>query len=141
MAWSCASLLADTCDPSATPRAPAHQMGLMYVYGCVHTEVHVHPHDRRWVPTPNMCWRMVRNVVKAVRDALVHAVCHSVHRCSSAVQFVIARRESIGSGKLCEFTYPVCCSAAPVDSCFTGSADTTLDCGTGSHTSSSRSRA
>ena len=42
-------------------------MGLMYVYGCVHTDVRVHHHDRRWVPTPNMYWRMVR-------DALAHAV-------------------------------------------------------------------
>ncbi len=42
-------------------------MGLTYVYGCVHTEVHVCRHDRRWVPTPNVRWRMVR-------VALAHAV-------------------------------------------------------------------
>ncbi len=68
--------------PSATPRAPAHtrtprsqrtKMGLTYVHGCVHTEVPVRQHDSGWVPTPNMCWGMVRNVVKAVRDALAHA--------------------------------------------------------------------
>ncbi len=46
-------------------------MGLTYVYGCVHTEVHVHHHNRGWVPTPSVRWRMVRNVV---RDALAHAV-------------------------------------------------------------------
>ncbi len=42
-------------------------MGLTYVYGCVHTEVCVRHHDRRWVATPNVCWCMVR-------DALAHAV-------------------------------------------------------------------
>ncbi len=30
--------------------------------------------NRRWVPTPNMHWHMVRNVAKAVRYALAHAV-------------------------------------------------------------------
>ncbi len=49
-------------------------MGLTHVHGCVHTEVCVHHHDHGWVPTPNVCWCMVRNVVKAVRDALAHAV-------------------------------------------------------------------
>ena len=42
-------------------------MGLTYVYGCVHTEVYVRHHDLRWVLTPNVCWRMVR-------DALAHVV-------------------------------------------------------------------
>ncbi len=37
------------------------------MYGSVHTEVLVHHHDRGWVPTPNVRWRMVR-------DALTHAV-------------------------------------------------------------------
>ncbi len=46
----------------------------MYVYGCVHTEVHVCYHGHGWVPTPIMRWYMVRNAVKAVRDALAHAV-------------------------------------------------------------------
>ncbi len=59
--------------PQFTPRAPARdarqghsapRLGLTYVYGCVHT---VHHHDRRWVPTPKMRWRMVR-------DVLAHAV-------------------------------------------------------------------
>ncbi len=27
-----------------------------------------------WVPTPNLCWCLVQNVVKAVHDALAHAV-------------------------------------------------------------------
>ncbi len=49
-------------------------MCLTYVYSYVHTKVHVHYRDSGWVPTPNMRWRMVRNVVKAVRDALAHAV-------------------------------------------------------------------
>ncbi len=34
----------------------------------------MHHYDHRWVPTPNMRWHMVRNVVKAVRVALAHAV-------------------------------------------------------------------
>ncbi len=42
-------------------------MCLMYVYGCVHTEVPVRHHDRGWVPTPNMHWCLVR-------DALAHTV-------------------------------------------------------------------
>ncbi len=42
-------------------------MGLTFLCGCVHTEVRVHHHDRGWVPTPNVRWRMVR-------DALAHAV-------------------------------------------------------------------
>ncbi len=62
------------CYPSATPRAPAHTHTVIahthtnvtahqngshiYVYGCVHTDVHVCHHDHRWVPTPNMRWRM-----------------------------------------------------------------------------------
>ncbi len=40
-------------------------MGLAYVYGCVHTEVHVHHHDRRWFPT---------RAARMVRGALAHAV-------------------------------------------------------------------
>ncbi len=56
----CAS--AHACQGHSTPR-----MGLTYVYSCVHTEVYVCHHDRGWVPTPNVCWRMVR-------DALAHAV-------------------------------------------------------------------
>ncbi len=45
------------------------------MYGCcVHTEVLVYHHDRRWVPTPNVHWHMGWYVIKAVRDALAHAV-------------------------------------------------------------------
>ncbi len=28
------------------------KMGIMYIYGCVHTEVHVCNYNHRWVPTP-----------------------------------------------------------------------------------------
>ncbi len=61
---------ANDTHPSATLRAPRSQhtkMGLTCVYGCIHTEVYVHHHDRGRVPTPNMRWHMVR-------DALAHAV-------------------------------------------------------------------
>ncbi len=57
-----------------TPRSQRTKMGLTNVHGCVHTDMHVRHHDRGWVPTPNVRWRMVRNVVKAVHDALAHAV-------------------------------------------------------------------
>ncbi len=56
------------------PRSQCTKMGLIHVHGCVHTDIRVHHYDRRWVPTPNMRWCMVRNVIKTVRDALVHAV-------------------------------------------------------------------
>ncbi len=39
----------------------APRMGLTHVYGCVHTDVHVRYHDRGWVPTPNVRWRMVHD--------------------------------------------------------------------------------
>ncbi len=45
-------------------------MGLTHVHGYVYTEVCVCHHDCGWVPTPNVRWHMVRNVVKAVRDAV-----------------------------------------------------------------------
>ncbi len=79
MCWASSS---SQIDPWATPRVPAHthtkvtahQNGShIYVYGCVHTEVCVHCHDCSCVPTPNVHWHMVWNVVKAVRDALAHA--------------------------------------------------------------------
>ncbi len=67
-------------DPSATPRAPAHHARqghstpkwvsclsmVMFTLKCVC--VCVCHHDCGWVPTPNVCWCMVR-------DALAHAVC------------------------------------------------------------------
>ncbi len=56
-------------------------MGLTHVHGCVHTEVRVHHHDHGWVPTPNV--HMVRNVIKAVRDALAHAVWQRGHEVSA----------------------------------------------------------
>ena len=49
-------------------------MGLTHVHGCVHTEVHMRHYDLGWVPTPNVHWHTVWNVVKVVRDALAHAV-------------------------------------------------------------------
>lgn len=44
------------------------------MHGCVHTDIHVCHHDLGWGATPNMHWRVVRNVVNAVFDALAHAV-------------------------------------------------------------------
>ncbi len=39
-------------------KVTVHQNGfhVQYVYGCVHTEVHVCHYDRSWVPTPNVRW-------------------------------------------------------------------------------------
>ncbi len=48
-----------------TPRLQRTKMGLMCIYGYIHTEVHVRQHDRGWVLTPNMHWRMVQNVAKS----------------------------------------------------------------------------
>ncbi len=52
--------------PWATPSAPGHTQAKVtahqewvspvYIYGCVHTEVHVRHHDHRWVLTPNVHW-------------------------------------------------------------------------------------
>ncbi len=58
------------CTPM--PKSQRTKIGL--IHGYVHTEVHVHHHNCRWVPTPNVQWRTMRNVLKAVRDALAHAV-------------------------------------------------------------------
>ncbi len=55
-----------------TPRSQRTKMGLMYVYGYVHTEVCVCYYD--FGPTPNMHWCTVLNVIKAVRGALGHAL-------------------------------------------------------------------
>ncbi len=63
-----------------TPRAAhthaktCHSTPKWVSHGCVHIEVHVSHHDHGWGPTPNMYWYLVQNVVKAVRDALAHAV-------------------------------------------------------------------
>ncbi len=39
---------------SRTPRSQRTKMVLTYVYGCVHTELCVHHHDLRLVPTPKV---------------------------------------------------------------------------------------
>ncbi len=41
---------------------------------------------REWGPTPNVCWRMVRNVVKAVHDVLAR-VGYRHKDCSLCVNF------------------------------------------------------
>ena len=57
-----------------TPSSQRTKMGLICVYGCLHTEVYAHYHNHGWVPTPNVHWHTVWNVIKAVRDALAHEV-------------------------------------------------------------------
>ncbi len=49
------------------PRSQRTKMGLMYVFGCVHTEMRMCHHDHGCVPTPNVRWCMVC-------DAMAHAV-------------------------------------------------------------------